>query len=234
MHFLQLSEIEQRLRQISWALKALMQEVMQDSHQIMLQCPKFPLLSQSWEVRHPVRVGSCNLSLPNSHHKCSYPKARTNRVQSNHCGKWLPVLAKPGPTIREAFQYGYRLLRLLESDPACEPPAESMSSTSRGTGPPGISSLTEAGQWAAKGRGNRVSEPPEAAKCLCVSWCFMMFPCISDAWVFSVVVSISACLLKFLGTLGQTTPELEHLALICTHAFMLKSSHLWTYIITLG
>lgn len=145
MHFLQLSEIEQRLRQISWALKALMQELMQDSRQIMLQCPKFPLLSQSWEVRNPVKVGSCNLSLPSSHHKCSYPKVRTNRVQSNHCGKWLPALAKPGPTIREAFQYGYRLLR-LQSDPACEPPAESMSSMSHGTRPPGISSLTEANE----------------------------------------------------------------------------------------
>lgn len=145
MHFLQLSEIEQRLRQISWALKALMQELMQDSRQIMLQCPKFPLLSQSWEVRNPVKVGSCNLSLPSSHHKCSYPKVRTNRVQSNHSGKWLPALAKPGPTIREAFQYGYRLLR-LQSDPACEPPAESMSSMSHGTRPPGISSLTEANE----------------------------------------------------------------------------------------
>lgn len=176
MHFLQLSEIEQRLRQISWALKALMQELMQDSRQIMLQCPKFPLLSQSWEVRNPVKVGSCNLSLPSSHHKCSYPKVRTNRVQSNHCGKWLPALAKPGPTIREAFQYGYRLLR-LQSDPACEPPAESMSSMSHGTRPPGISSLTEANEplraAASVYRNHRklqsVFSFPD------VSWCFLAF-----------------------------------------------------------
>ena len=177
-------------------------------------------------------VGSCNLSLPSSHHKCSYPKARTNRVQSNHCGKWLPALAKSGPTIREAFQYGYRLLRLLQSDPACEPPAGSIS-TSHGTRP-GISSLTE-GQWAAKGCGNRVSEL-EAAKCLFVS----RFHDVSECFITFLMLK----LLKFLRcrfhlclpaeVLGDTWANHAGAQTPSTHpttdAFLLKSNHRWSYI----
>lgn len=106
MQFRRLVETVQTPMQISW--------VGPDSHpqvlQWALQCPKDFPLSMSEEVQHLGKAGSCNLSLPNCRRKCSSPRVHKNHVQSSHYGKWLPALA-PATTIREAFQYGFRLLQ---------------------------------------------------------------------------------------------------------------------------
>ena len=145
-HSPQHGEIVQMLMPISW-------EGYVDSHPQVLQCPKFlpsSPRSRVQEVQHPGKVGSYNLAQPSCLHKCSYPKARKSRVQSSRYDKWLPLLAKPGPTIREAFQYGYRLLQEFQN-PACEPPAES--STSQGSQATRNQFTNRTREWATRGYG---------------------------------------------------------------------------------
>ena len=93
MHFLQLSEIEQRLRQISWALKALMQELMQGlssnnaaSVQSFLFWVSHGKFGIQWKLE--AAISPCPVPITNAATQKSARTVSRATIVANGCLRW--------------------------------------------------------------------------------------------------------------------------------------------------